>query len=276
MRRPFLLGSALVTAAALLLPVAPASAEEPPVAPIVLPVSPPGSMPPVQGPLPIKPKPVLKPKPAAPKALGPKAWAPSWEGTLASGSPRAAVKAAQLRLTVLGYWAGTPSGRFGPQTSQAVMALQKSSGLPRTGRLDTAVRKVLIAGTRPQARTRTGTTLEIDIKRQLLLSVVDGRTIWALNTSTGSGRAYYQDGNRYISRTPRGRFAITRQINGRRVSALGVLWRPKYFTGGYAMHGSNSIPGYPASHGCARLSNTAIDWLWSSGQAPVGRKLWIY
>ena len=171
MRRPFLLGSALVTAAALLLPVAPASAEEPPVAPIVLPVSPPGSLPPVQGPLPIKPKAVLKPKPAAPKALGPKAWAPSWEGTLASGSPRAAVKAAQLRLTVLGYWAGTPSGRFGPQTSQAVMALQKASGLPRTGRLDTAARKVLIAGTRPQARTRTGTTLEIDIKRQLLLSV---------------------------------------------------------------------------------------------------------
>ncbi|GMA85480.1 hypothetical protein GCM10025868_07300 [Angustibacter aerolatus] len=54
------------------------------------------------------------------------------------------------------------------------------------------------------------------------------------------------------------------------------LWRPKYFFQGWAFHGSNSIPGYPASHGCARLSNAAIDHLWSSGDAPAGRKVIVY
>ena len=283
MRRPLLLGSAVLAAAALLLPVAPASAgalATSTVAPVT-PVVPTPVLPPTEGPLPVvpKPKPVApKPVAAKPKAVAPqaKAWAPSWQGTLATGAAGPAVKAAQLRLTALGYWSGRPNGRYGAQTSQAVMALQKTAGLRRTGRIDQRVRKVLIAGTRPQARTKSGTTIEIDLRRQLLLVVVNGRTRWAVNTSTGSGRPYYQDGNRYIARTPRGRFAVTRQINGRRVSKLGVLWRPKYFSGGYAMHGSNSIPGYPASHGCVRLSNTAIDWLWSSGLAPVGRKVWIY
>ena len=293
MRRPLLVGSALLAAAALLLPAAPASAgalAASTVAPVA-PVAPTPVLPPTEGPLPVvpkpkpvvpkpvdKPKPVVKPKPVAkPKpVVKPRGWTPTWQGALATGTRGPAVKQAQLRLTALGYWAGPANGRFGPQTTQAVLALQKTVGLPRTGRLDRKVRNVLIAGIRPRARTRSGTTLEIDIRRQLLFVVVNGRTTLALNTSTGSGRAYYQDGNRYISRTPRGRFGITRQINGRRVSKLGVLWRPKYFSGGYAMHGSSSIPGYAASHGCARLSNPAINFLWSAGLAPVGRRLWIY
>lgn len=203
-------------------------------------------------------------------------WTPPWAFTLLPGSSGPAVRAAQLRLAALGYWVGTSNGTYGPQTTQAVLALQKTVGLARTGVLDPAVRRVLTVGTRPQARTTTGTTLEIDLRRQVLLVVVDGRTRWVFNTSTGSGQIYYQDGSRRIATTPRGHFAITRQINGRRVSKLGVLWRPKYFYGGYAMHGSRYIPGYPASHGCARLSTPAINWLWASGAAPVHRRLWIY
>lgn len=34
-----------------------------------------------------------------------------------------------------------------------------------------------------------------------------------------------------------------------------------HFKGGYAMHGSNSVPGYNASHGCVRVHPSDAQWL---------------
>lgn len=34
-----------------------------------------------------------------------------------------------------------------------------------------------------------------------------------------------------------------------------------FFKGGYAMHGSNSVPGYNASHGCVRVPPSDAQWL---------------
>jgi lipoprotein-anchoring transpeptidase ErfK/SrfK len=76
--------------------------------------------------------------------------------------------------------------------------------------------------------------------------------------------------------TPKGDYRIQRQIDGLRISDLGELWRPKYFTGGYALHGSASVPTTAASHGCVRLTNAEIDWLWASGVALVGTPLSVY
>ena len=42
------------------------------------------------------------------------------------------------------------------------------------------------------------------------------------------------------------------------------------------MHGSGSIPGQPASHGCARLSNAAIDFIWDFGLVPKGTPVSVY
>ncbi len=219
-----------------------------------------------------KPAPALTPKPK-PK---PKPWSPTWSTTLRPGMSGAAVKAAQKRLHQLGYWVGSADGRYGSLTTQAVPAVQKSHRMTRTGVLDAATRKAITVGLRPKARTRTGSAIEVDLKRQIVIIVSQGRTRWVLNTSTGSGKVYYQAGRRQVAVTPRGTYRIVRQIDGRRVSALGELWRPKYFHGGYALHGSPSIPAYPASHGCIRLSNSAMNWLWSSGNAPIGRTVRIY
>jgi lipoprotein-anchoring transpeptidase ErfK/SrfK len=188
----------------------------------------------------------------------------------------AAVKAAQARLNQLGYWVGTADGHYGTLTTQAVLAVQKSHRMKRTGVLDSATRKAITVGLRPKARTTSGSAIEVDLKRQIVIVVTKGRTRWVLNTSTGSGKTYYQAGRREVAVTPKGRYRIERQIDGLRVSALGQLWRPKYFHRGYALHGSPSIPAYPASHGCVRLSNSAMNWLWSSGNAPVGRTVWVY
>jgi hypothetical protein len=41
---------------------------------------------------------------------------------------------------------------------------------------------------------------------------------------------------------------------------LGSLYNPVYFNGGIAVHGSRSVPGQPASHGCIRIPMGAAEW----------------
>ncbi|HEX4979085.1 MAG TPA: L,D-transpeptidase family protein [Acidimicrobiales bacterium] len=194
---------------------------------------------------------------------------------LASGAAGAAVSAVQTRLNALGYWVPV-DGQFGPLTTQALYALQKAAGIPRTGQFDAATQRALALGQRPMARSSTGYVAEVDKTRQLLMLVSNGRVLHIFNTSTGNG-ARYKSGSGYATAvTPEGSFSVYKQINGMRVSDLGELWRPKYFTGGYAIHGSPSIPPYPASHGCVRLSNAAINWIWDAGMLPLGTPVRVY
>jgi hypothetical protein len=55
---------------------------------------------------------------------------------------------------------------------------------------------------------------------------------------------------------------------------LGVLYRPKYFIRGVAVHGYPNVPAVPASHGCVRVTNAAMDWLWASGVMAMGTPVW--
>jgi len=74
--------------------------------------------------------------------------------------------------------------------------------------------------------------------------------------------------------TPIGSFHVTRRINGWRHSPLGLMWRPNYFRGGYAVHGSTSVPAYAASHGCVRVTVPAMNRIWS--QLYIGERLYVY
>jgi hypothetical protein len=38
------------------------------------------------------------------------------------------------------------------------------------------------------------------------------------------------------------------------------MWNPYYFNGGIAVHGLDSVPSYPASHGCARIPMHIADY----------------
>ncbi|HVA73292.1 MAG TPA: L,D-transpeptidase [Acidimicrobiales bacterium] len=60
------------------------------------------------------------------------------------------------------------------------------------------------------------------------------------------------------------------------VSALGELWRPKFFNSGFAIHGDSYVPPVPVSHGCVRVGNEAIDWIWAQNLAPLGTAVWVY
>jgi lipoprotein-anchoring transpeptidase ErfK/SrfK len=186
------------------------------------------------------------------------------------------VRNLQRRLSALGYWLGAVDGRFGNLTQQAVYALQKAAALSRDGAVGVATAFALARGVRPRARTTSGSAVEIDLRRDLLMIVRDGKLATILNTSTGGGYSYTSGGVTSVARTPQGVFTVFRQVDGLDVSPLGELWRPKYFAGGYAIHGSASVPPFPVSHGCVRLSNQAMDWIWATNRMPIGIRVWIY
>jgi peptidoglycan hydrolase-like protein with peptidoglycan-binding domain len=201
---------------------------------------------------------------------------PAAPAMLRNGDKSAEVKALQDRLTALGYWNGKADGEFGSLTRQAVFALQKAAGLSRDGVVGPKTRRALDRGVRPKAKSSTGLVVEINLRRQLLLLVDKGQVRTILNTSTGSNQYYEYEGERYLAVTPRGRFRASRQIDGWRHGPLGDLWRPKYFNGGIAVHGAYSVPPYPASHGCARVSIPAMNWIWANNKLPLKTRVWVY
>ena len=200
------------------------------------------------------PTPVPAPDPGSGRAL------------LRQGSSGPEVLALEQRLSSLGYWVDEVDSTFGYGTRHAVTALQKAAGLSRDGIVGPATWAALDAGERPSARTNVGNLIEVDLTKQLLLVVNNGSVVEVHDTSTG----------RVSGWTPVGTWTVTRQIDGYRYAPLGVLYRPKYFYRGVAIHGYPSVPASPASHGCVRLTNASMDHVWSSGSAPVGTTIKVY
>ncbi|HET9020676.1 MAG TPA: peptidoglycan-binding protein [Ornithinibacter sp.] len=192
---------------------------------------------------------------------------------LVRGDSGPEVRALQVRLTELGYWLGRPDGSFGALTQQAVYAIQKAAGLRRDGVVGPRTTRALEAGVRPRT-SLAGDGVEIVLSRQLLLVVRGGEVRTILNTSTGNGEVYTStSGNRSVASTPRGSFAVYRGVDGPVTNSLGELWRPRFFHRGIAVHGSPNIPPWPASHGCARLSNAAINMIWAKDLMPLGSRV---
>ncbi|MDA3015954.1 MAG: L,D-transpeptidase family protein [Actinomycetota bacterium] len=191
----------------------------------------------------------------------------------------------QERLLELGFWVQSTDGDFGVTTRQAVMAAQKYYGLPTTSAVDEETAVLLSSLTeRPFGRTQAGTVVEVDKSRQLAFFVNNGVTEWVLNVSTGSEIAYEEPNQRDPSKIERGDsitdpglFKVDREREeGWWDGDLGSIYRPKYFNGGIAVHGSYSIPDYPASHGCVRVSTAAMDWIWDQDLMPMGTPVWVH
>lgn len=195
---------------------------------------------------------------------------------LRRGSRGSAVVTLQRRLARLRYWTGPIDGILGHLTEQAVYAIQKAARIARDGIVGPITWGRLWDGVRPGVRTNSGTWVEIHKSRQLLKLVVGGSLRMTLNTSTGSGDRYYSGGRWHTASTPSGSYRVFRRVNGMDYGPLGSLWRPAYFNGGIAIHGYTSVPPWPASHGCVRVSNSAMNKLWRDGRVPVGRRVLVY
>ena len=179
-------------------------------------------------------------------------------------------------LSDLGYWISKVDGVSDASTRHAITAFQKVEGRKRTGKLSAADLEALRFARAPEARFKTGTAhVEIDITRQVLFLINDsGIVVRILPVSTGNEKKYFDQGKWQIAHTPSGRFHIVRKLNGVRKAPLGNLYYPNYFYGGVAIHGSNSIPPYPASHGCVRIPRFADRAF--SGMVNVGTEVIVY
>lgn len=197
---------------------------------------------------------------------------------LVSGMTGEDVKAVEQRLSDLRFSPGKVDGIFDAKTSQAVLSFQKQTGIPRNSQVDdvTATRMNSAGYGAPMVADGNPDRVEVDLSRQVLQIWREGQLYRVLGVSTGTGKKYCattDEGRRVcgVANTPSGRFTFTRRIPGRRVSDLGTLLDPVYFVGGYAVHGSPSVPATPASHGCVRIP------LWESkaffNDVPLGTQM---
>ena len=183
-------------------------------------------------------------------------------GTLAPGRRGATVRAIQARLDELGYWPGPVDGTYTELTRQAVLAFQKAEGLDRRdGVADAEVRERLAEASFGWGRSRSGTVVEVDRDRQLLMVVDAGAVRWTFHTATGPLR--------------RGRYRVEREIDAHYDSPRRTIHRPKFFGGTAAVQGTGVAPAPPAE-GCACLSDAAMDFLWSTGSVGVGTAVLVY
>jgi hypothetical protein len=198
--------------------------------------------------------------------------------TLRSGLSGPDVLALQRRLRALHYDLGAVDGHYGFDTVHAVTAFEKVQGLPRDGVVGQAVWKRLANPRIPRLRHPLPgvAAVEIDLTRQVLYYAVNGRIARILDSSTGGGYYYTgSDGTTQRAITPTGHFSVVYKVNHWVTSKLGTLYRPAYFNNdGYAIHGEDLVPPYPASHGCVRITVPAMDRMYS--KLTYGMSVWIY
>jgi hypothetical protein len=155
------------------------------------------------------------------------------------------LREAQQLLADLGFMAPSGvTGRPGDETSVAVLAFEKWTGMPRDGVLDADVVRAIERATRPEPVLREpGKRVELLLDRQLALAIDDDRVVRVFHVSSGS-----------LGRTPVGSFRVYRKER-LSWSVPFSVWMPwaTYFTGGIAFHEYGYVPAFPASHGCVRM-----------------------
>jgi hypothetical protein len=159
--------------------------------------------------------------------------------TLSAGSAGPSAYELDRRLDELHYALGRVDGYFGSDDEDAVIAFQKLHGLPRTGAVDARFWIELQRAQVPQARYPSGNHVEVSKGRQVLFLVRDGQVALIVPVSTGA------TGN-----TPLGHWPVYSRVPGFNAKAM---YYSSFFIGGYAIHGYESVPPYPASHGCVRI-----------------------
>ena len=140
----------------------------------------------------------------------------------------------------MGYIAN--SGRcFGGKTGRGVLAYRKVNGMTRSSRAGKGLVKRAFAG-KGEYEVRhpdAGEHVEAPLSEQVLVFAKGDKPFAVYPVSSGKSS----------TPTVTGHFTFIRQEPG--YNAHGMYYS-FYFYGGYAVHGYESVPDYPASHGCIR------------------------
>jgi peptidoglycan hydrolase-like protein with peptidoglycan-binding domain len=176
-------------------------------------------------------------------------------GALRVGSRGPVVLAYQRRLRQLHFDPGPVDGVYSQDTAYATVGVEKMLGLARDGVIGPDVQRALETFRyQPALPHAEGERVEINLDTQVLTVYRHWQPILLTTTSTASGEYFCggSDGCQYAI-TPTGHFHLQYQHVGWDDGKLGRMWNPYFFNGGIAIHGLESVPPYPASHGCARI-----------------------
>lgn len=140
----------------------------------------------------------------------------------------------------MGYIAN--DGRcFGGKTARGVLAYRKVNEMSRTMRAGKGLVKKVFSG-RGGYKVRhpgAGDHLEAPLSKQVLVFAKGDKPYAIYPISSGKSS----------TPTVTGHYEMIRTEPGMNSHGMYYSW---YFYGGYAVHGYNSVPDYPASHGCLR------------------------
>ena len=152
------------------------------------------------------------------------------------------VRFLQQRLAALGY-AVPRNGVYMGGTQRAVLAFRKVNGMERITSANQAIftRIARMKGGFTPRFPSHGRHIEVDIPRQVMVLIEAGGKVH---------RIYHISSGKPSTRTVRGSFRVYSKTFG--TNSHGMV-HSSYFHGGYAIHGYQSVPAYPASHGCVRV-----------------------
>jgi lipoprotein-anchoring transpeptidase ErfK/SrfK len=161
--------------------------------------------------------------------------------SLNPGATGYSVQVMQLLLHDIGYVPGK-FGVYDARTARAVLAFRKMSSLARiTTASHTVLRRMINSGGRFEVRYPDhGHHVEGDITHQVL-ALIDGDEV---------ERLYHMSSGKPSTPTVLGNYKVYGKVPG--TNSHGMI-HSSFFIGGYAIHGYESVPTYPASHGCLRV-----------------------
>jgi lipoprotein-anchoring transpeptidase ErfK/SrfK len=140
----------------------------------------------------------------------------------------------------MGYIAN--SGRcYGGKTARGVLAYRKVNDMNRSMRAGAGLVKKVFSGKGAYEvrHPGAGDHIEAPLSKQVLVFTKGDKPYAIYPISSGTSATPTVTGHYEMIRTEPG------------MNSLGMYYS-WYFYGGYAIHGYNSVPDYPASHGCLR------------------------
>lgn len=211
---------------------------------------------------------------------------------VATGPPAQAASAqiseAQSILTKFAIPTGPVDGIWGPQTAQGMCTFRQIAGLTvsRAGLTEADLARLrefnaaYASLSAIPAPSRNGHTTYVLATRtcQTMLYAHGGAWVRVMRMSTGKPGYGTPTGNFWLGSTrpgwscstlyPESCYYRNQGVNalyrtkGVPYSKYGNMYNKRVITGAYMLHGSPSVPTYPASHGCVRVRIADSDWMY--------------
>jgi hypothetical protein len=164
-------------------------------------------------------------------------------------------------LADAGYHMGDITDHFDESTALAVLAMRKVNDLPRTEDYDPSLFTMLLRGRGAfePVHDQDGRYVEVDLSRQVMALIEDGKPTDVFHVSTGAFG------------TPTGTYSFYEKSPGYNQKGM---YYSVYYSGNYATHGYYTVPTYPASHGCVR--NPEIYSVFIYNWISLGDPMYVY